>query len=79
MKVSLTELRANVGKYLGLSNTEDIIITRYRKPCARIKHYTLDPWNLKHIPEEIVSIENLFGTLPNDINLDDVKLKRLMR
>ena len=34
---------------------------------------------MKKIPKKITSIKQLFGTLPDDINLDDVKTERLTR
>lgn len=32
---------------------------------------------LKRISERVTSIEQLFGTLPDDIDLDEVRMKRL--
>ena len=34
---------------------------------------------MKNIPEKITSIESLFGTLPNGIGLEDVRMERLTR
>jgi hypothetical protein len=31
------------------------------------------------MPEEVTSIEQLFGTLPNDIDLEEVRMERLAR
>ncbi len=36
-------------------------------------------FQLKEIPNKITSIEQLFGTLPNDINEDEIKAERLSR
>jgi prevent-host-death family protein len=79
MQVALSELKVNVGRYVDLSETEDVIITRYGKPAAKIIRYDKEPWYLKRIPEKVTSIEQLFGTLPDDIDLDDVKAERLAR
>jgi len=79
MQVALTDLKVNVGKYVDLAGTEDIIITKYGKPAAKIIRYDKEPWYLKKMPEQITSIENLFGTLPDDIDLDDVKTERLVK
>lgn len=38
-----------------------------------------DEQSLKQLPEEITSIEQLFGTLPSDIDLDEVKKDRLLK
>jgi len=43
------------------------------------KYIDKEPWYLKQIPEQITSIEQLFGTLPNDIDLDDIRTERLSK
>ena len=79
MHVALSDLKVNVGKYVDLAETEDIIITKYGKPAAKIIRYDKEPWYMKKLPEEITSVESLFGTLPNDIDLDDVRTERLAK
>lgn len=79
MQVALSELKVNVGKYVELAETTDVIITKYGKPAAKIIRFDKDPWYLKTMPEQITSIEQLFGTLPSDIDLEDVKTERLSK
>ena len=79
MLVALSDLKVNVGKYVDLADTEDIIITKYGKPAAKIVRFDKEPWYLKKIPEKITSVEQLFGTLPGDIDLDDVRMERLTK
>jgi len=79
MQVALSELKVNVGKYVDLAESEDIIITKYGKPAAKIIRYDKEPWYMKKLPEKITSVENLFGTLPNDVDLDDVRMERLTK
>ena len=79
MQVALSDLKVNVGKYVDLAETEDVIITKYGKPAAKIIRYDKEPWYMKTLPERITSVENLFGTLPNDIDLDDVRTGRLAK
>ena len=79
MQVALSDLKVNVGKYVDLADTIDIIITKYGKPAAKIVRYDKEPWYMKKIPENITSIDSLFGTIPNDIDLDDVRLERLTK
>ena len=67
MQVALSDLKVNVGKYVDLAETEDVVITKYGKPTAKIIRFDKEPWYLKVLPEKITSVENLFGTLPNDI------------
>ncbi|MCL1912886.1 MAG: type II toxin-antitoxin system prevent-host-death family antitoxin [Eubacteriaceae bacterium] len=77
MQIALSDLKINVGKYVDLANTEDVIITKYGKPVAKIIRYDKEPWYMKNLPEKITSIDSLFGTLPNDIGLADMGLERL--
>ena len=79
MQISLSDLKVNVGKYVDLAVAEDVIITKYGKPAAKIVRFDKEPWYLKKIPEKVTDVEQLFGTLPNDIDLDDVKKERLTR
>ena len=76
MQVALNELKVNVGKYVDLAETVDVVITKYGKPTAKIIRYDKIPWYNKKLPEKIASFEDLFGTLP-DISLDEIKMSRL--
>jgi len=78
MRISLSDLKVNVGKYVSFADAEEVIITKYGKPAAKIVRYDKEPWYMKKLPEPITSVDNLFGTLPNDIDLDDVRMGRLM-
>ena len=79
MQIALSDLKVNVGKYVDLADTEDVIITKYGKPAAKIIRFDKEPWYMKTIPENITSVESLFGTIPNDIDLDDVRMARLTK
>lgn len=79
MQVALSDLKVNVGKYVDLAETEDVIITKYGKPAAKIIRFDKEPWYLKKIPDKITSVEQLFGTLPNDVDIDDVRRERLIK
>ena len=79
MQIALSDLKVNVGKYVDLADTEDVVITKYGKPAAKIIRYNKEPWYVKKLPEKITSIESLFGTIPNDIDLDDVRMERLTK
>ena len=79
MQIALSDLKVNVGKYVDLADTEDVIITKYGKPTAKIVRFDKEPWYMKKVPEKITDVEQLFGTLPNDIDLDDVRMERLTR
>ena len=79
MQITLSDLKVNVGKYVDLAETEDVVITKYGKPAAKIIRYDKEPWYMKKLPEKITSVDSLFGTIPNDIDLDDVKIERLAK
>ena len=79
MQVALSDLKVNVGKYVDLAETEDVIITKYGKPAAKIVRLDEELWYIKNLPKKITSIDNLFGTLPNHIDLDGAKLERLTK
>ena len=77
MQVALSDLKINVGKYVELAETADIIVTKYGKPAAKIIRFDKEPWYTKTIPVQITSVEQLFGTLPCDIDIDDIKAERV--
>jgi len=68
-QIALSDLKVNVGKYVDLADTEDVVITKYGKPAAKIIRFDKEPWYIKKLPEKITSVESLFGTIPNDIDL----------
>ena len=78
MQVALSDLKVNVGKYVDLAETVDVVITKYGKPAAKIIRFDKEPWYLKRMPEQITSVEQLFGTLPSDIDLEDAKTERFI-
>ncbi len=79
MQVALSDLKLNVGHYVDLAETEDVIITKYGKPAAKLIRFGKEPWYTKQIPEKVTSIEQLFGTLPDDIEFDDIRAARLSK
>jgi len=70
MQIALSDLKINVGKYVDLADTEDVIITKYGKPAAKIIRYDKEPWYLKKIPDKLTSVDSLFGTLPDDVDFE---------
>ena len=79
MRIALSDLKVNVGKYVDLAETVDIIVTKYGKPAAKIIRYDKEPWHFKKMPERITSVEQLFGTLPSDVDLGETKAERLLK
>lgn len=68
MSITATELKTNLGKYLRLAATEDILITRNGKVVAK----------LSNPHQDRVDIANsLFGVLPADMTLEQAREERL--
>ena len=57
MTITTTELKKNQGKYLSLASREDVVVTKYGRPIAKIVGVR---------SRAIESIETVFGVLPKD-------------
>lgn len=68
MSVSTSELRENLNKYIILSATEDIFITKHGKVVAKLTNPNQD---------RVKTAESLFGILPKDANLEDAREERI--
>lgn len=68
MSITATELKANLSKYLLLSATEDIYITRNGKVISKLTN----PFQ-----ERVAVAKSLFGVLPADITEDEAREERL--
>lgn len=70
MSITATELKSNLGKYLLLSATEDVYITRNGKVVSKLTN----PFQ-----ERVDIAKSLFGILPDNITLEQSKKERLER
>ena len=70
MTVTATELKMNLGKYLLLSENEDIHITKNGKIIAKLPN----PYQ-----DRVELAQSLFGILPSDITLEEARKERLDR
>ncbi|ADI00981.1 MAG TPA: type II toxin-antitoxin system Phd/YefM family antitoxin [Syntrophothermus lipocalidus] len=71
MIITATELKTNIGKYLRLAETEDIIITKNNKPIVKLT-------SLRENKLDILT--ELVGVVQNDgYTLDDARKDRLSR
>ncbi len=68
MSITATELKNNLGKYLLLSATEDIYITKNGKVVAKL----VNPHQ-----NRVEIAKSLFGVLPKDADLDKAREERL--
>ena len=70
MSITATELKTNLSKYLLLSATEDIFITKNGKVIAKLTN----PFQ-----ERVDIAKSLFGIIPADITLEESSEERLNR
>lgn len=68
MSITATELKNNLGKYLLLSETEDVFITKNGKVIAKLTNPHQD---------RIELVKSLFGILPQDADLEAARDERL--
>lgn len=68
MSVTATELKNNLGKYLVLSATEDVFITKNGKVVAKLTN----PYQ-----DRVATAKSLFGILPKDADVEEAKRERL--
>lgn len=68
MSVTETELKNDPEKYLALSATEDVFITRNDRVIAKLTNPNQD---------RIQIAKSLFGILPADADLEESKRERL--
>lgn len=70
MSITATELKNNLGKYLLLSATEDILITKNGKVVAKLvnPHY-----------DRIDTAKSLFGILPKEADIEESRAERLSK
>jgi len=68
MSVTATELKNNLGKYLLLSATEDVLITKNGRVVAKLTN----PYQ-----DRVQTAKSLFGILPVDADMEEAKGERL--
>jgi prevent-host-death family protein len=71
MVITATELKTNIGKYLALAMTEDIVVTKNGKNIVKLTNLRKDKLDL---------LDSLAGTIPDSgFTLEDAKAERLAR
>ena len=68
MSITATELKNNLGKYLVISATEDVFITKNGKVIAKLT----TPYQ-----DRVETAKSLFGILPKDADIDAARDERL--
>jgi prevent-host-death family protein len=70
MQVSITELKANVGKFVDLAGQEDVYITKNGRRVAKIINARAD---------KETAVEYLRGLIPAEADLAQARDERLSR
>ena len=70
MSITATELKSNLSKYLILSATEDVYITRNGKVISKLTN----PFR-----ERVDIAKSLFGILPDDVTEEEARDERLAK
>jgi antitoxin (DNA-binding transcriptional repressor) of toxin-antitoxin stability system len=70
MSITATELKLNLGKYLKLSEHEDIYITKNGKVIAKLSNPNID---------RIEMAKSLLGVIPCDITVDKAREERISK
>ena len=68
MSITATEFKMNLGKYLLLSQTEDIYITKNGKVVAKLTNPNQDRVDIA---------KSRFGVIPDDMTLEEAREERL--
>ena len=68
IRISVSELQTNLGKYVTMAQDQDILITRNGKQIARLT---------AEKPDKVAAAKALFGILPSDANTDLASEERL--
>ena len=68
MSITATELKENLGKYLLLSATEDIYITKNGKIVSKLSNPSQD---------RVAIAKSLFGSVPAEMTLEEAREERL--
>ena len=68
MSITATELKMNLGKYLLLSQTEDIYITKNGKVVAKLTNPNQDRVDIA---------KSLFGIIPAAVTVEEAREERL--
>ena len=64
MSITATELKSNLGKYLALSQHEDVFITKNGKIIAKLSNPNID---------RVALAKSLVGIIPPDVTVVDAR------
>lgn len=70
LTITVKELKANLEKYLSLSATEDVYVTRNGKTVAKLT---------APFQDKLATVDSLFGSLADTVTLEESKEDRLAK
>ncbi len=70
MSITATELKSNLGKYLALSQHEDVFITKNGKIIAKLSNPNID---------RVALAKSLIGIIPPDVTVEDARKERISK
>ena len=70
MSITATELKSNLGKYLALSQHEDVFITKNGKIIAKLSNPNID---------RVALAKSLVGIIPPDVTVEDARKERISK
>ena len=70
MTITATELKENLGMYLGMAMQEEIIITKNGKPVAKLVNPFMD---------KVEDLYSLVGILSTDLTIEEGRKERLAK
>ena len=77
MSITATELKNNLSKYLLLSATEDVYITRNGKVISKLTNPFQARVDIAKSQARVDIAKSLFGVIPADITLEQAREERL--
>jgi prevent-host-death family protein len=70
MQISVTELKANAGRYIDMADTEDVFITKNGKRAAKLVSARVD---------KQASVQALIGALPDTVDYEKLRTERILK
>ena len=68
IQISISELKTNAGKYVELADREEVYITKNGRRVAKLT---------AAVSDKVTTAKALFGLIPADADLDQVRQERL--
>ena len=77
LQIPVSELTVNAEKYIAMLVNQDILITWNEEPVARLTSVKENRVSAERRAERMAAAKALFGILPSDVNLEQMREERL--